>query len=276
VYPDHARSECAGGAQPLKIASFPALYGLDIVVALTDGRVAIPVDVSGRTRLMAVERGKDPVPLVNTPEETAAPVTALPGNRIAFAIGPEPRETIAIADASNGRITGRISPGKGIVQSLAASPDGGALYFTAGGSVWSIATAGGEASKICAGDWVVGNPSGGTLMVARKHSSEISLFEVPATGGSERTIALDRTSPLFNLFISPATIRGGQMLVSLNVADSWFNPMALLDLQSGRITRIAGDGVSDLHSAAWTHDDGFVASREGLVSTIWRFTPEGK
>lgn len=66
------------------------------------------------------------------------------------------------------------------------------------------------------------------------------------------------------------------MLVSLNVPDSWFNPLAQLDLQSGRITRLAGDGVSDLHSAAWTSDGGIVASREALVSTIWRFTPDDK
>ena len=263
--------------QPVKIASFPQLPWLDMVVALTDGRAVIPVEVSGRTRLMAVERGKDPVPLVNTPEETAEPMTAVAGNRIAFVIGPDPHETIAVADASNGRVSGRISPGKGIVQSLAASPDGGTLYFTAGGSVWSIPAGGGEPSKICAGDWVVVNPSGGTLVVARNESSQIRLFELPATGGPERAIPLDRASPLFGLFISPGTIRGdGQMLVSLTVADSWFNPMAQLDLRSGRITRLAGDGVSDLHSAAWTHDGGFVASREGLVSTIWRFTPEGK
>ena len=263
--------------QPVKSAAFPRLAAMDMVVVLADGRAVIPADVSGRTRLMAVERGKDPVPLINTPEETAAPMTAVAGNRIAFAIGPDPRETIAIADASNGRISNRISPGKGRLQSLTASPDGGTLYFTAGGSVWSIPSSGGEPSKICPGDWVVWNPSGGTLMVARGESSQIRLFEVPATGGSEKTIPLDRASPLFSLFVSPGTIRNdGQMLVPLNVVDSWFNPLALLDLKSGKITRLAGDGVSDLQSAAWTHDGGFVVIREALVSTIWRFTPESK
>lgn len=63
------------------------------------------------------------------------------------------------------------------------------------------------------------------------------------------------------------------MLVSLNVSDSWFNPLAALDLQAGRISHLAGDNVSDLHSAAWTSDGGIIASREYLVSTIWRFTP---
>jgi WD40 repeat protein len=190
-------------------------------------------------------------------------------------IGPEPHETIAIANASNGRISDRIFPGKGGIQSIAASPDGTTLYFTADDSVWSVASSGGQASKICAGEWVVWNPAQKTLIVARTESSQIYLFEVPAAGGSERAISFDHASPLCNVCISPGTIRSdGRMLVSLNVSDSWFNPLAVLDLQSGRITRLAGDNVSDLHSAAWTSDGGIIASRENLVSTIWRFTPQ--
>jgi hypothetical protein len=259
-----------------KMASFPKLTWPDMVVVLSDGRAVIPAEVSGGAHLMAVEREKDPVPLMNTPEETAAPMTAMPGNRIAFAIGPDPHETIAVADASNGRISARISPGKGTIQSVTASPDGGTLYFTAAGSVWAIASGGGEPSRICAGEWVVADPSG-TLIVGRNESSRINLFEVPIAGGPERTIPLDPASPLFGFFVSPGTIRGdGQMLVSLNVADSWFNPLAQLDLKSGRISRLAGDGVSDLHSGAWTRDGGIVASRTGLVSAIWKFTTDYK
>jgi len=263
--------------QAVKIASFPELSFLDMLVVLTDRRAVVPAQVSGITRLMAVERGKTPAPLINTPEVTAAPMTAMAGNRLAFMIGPELNETIAVADASNGRISARISPGKGFIQSLAASADGGTLYFTAGGSVWSIASGGGNATKICAGDWVVWNPSSSRLVVGRAESAQISLFDVPADGGPERPIPFDRTSPLFNLFLSPGAIRSdGQMLVPLNVTNSWFNPLAQLDLKTGRITRLAGDNASDLHSAAWTSDGGIVANRLGLVSTIWRFTPQSK
>jgi eukaryotic-like serine/threonine-protein kinase len=262
---------------PIKMGSFPKASWPDMVVVLTDGRGVIPAEVSGGARLMAVEHGKDPVSLVNTTEETAAPMTAMPGNRIAFAIGPGPHETIAVADASNGRINARISPGKGIIQSVAASPDGGTLYFTAAGSVWAIGAGGGEPRNICPGEWVVSNPVGATLIVGRNESSRVNLFEVPVAGGSERTIPLDPASPIFGFYLSPGTIRSdGQMLVSLNVADSWFNPLAQLDLKTGRITRLAGDGVSDLHSGAWTRDGGIVASRMGLVSAIWRFTPDDK
>jgi hypothetical protein len=271
-------TQALGQLVPTKVASFPELSLPYMAVVLTDGRAVLGAEVFGLTRLTAVERGKAPVLLVNTPEETAAPMAAMPADRIAFTIGPEPRETIAVADASNGRISERMSPGKGSVQSLATSPDGETLYFTAGGSVWSMASNGsGEATRICPGNWVVWNPSSGRLVVGRYESSQISLFDVPVAGGSERVIPFDRTSPLFSQFMSPGTIRSdGQMLMPLNVADSWFNPLALLNLQTGRVTRLAGDNASDLPSAAWTRDGGIVAIRLGLVSTIWKFTPETK
>ena len=113
--------------------------------------MCVDARVSGRMRLMVMAQGKNPEPLLKTQEESAAPMTAVAGNRIAFAVGPEPRETIAVADTATGRVSGRISPGKGVIQTLAASADGETLYFTASGSVWSVATAGGEPRRICPG-----------------------------------------------------------------------------------------------------------------------------
>ena len=257
------------GGQPVKLAHFPQATASQVVVALEDGRAVVGVNVSGRVRLMAAEAGKDPVQLVKTQEDTAGPMTAVAENRIAFAIGPEPRETIALADTLTGRIAGRISPGKGIVQSLAASGDGATLYFTAGGAVWSVPSAGGEPRRICAGDWVVAHPSG-TLVVARNEMSQIHLFEVPAAGGTERAIPLDPATRIYSM----GTIDdAGVMLVPLMGTDFWFNPLAVLDLKSGRSTRVAGDGASDLVSAAWTRDGRIVAIRQGLNARIWTFTP---
>ena len=101
------------------------------------------------------------------------------------------------------------------------------------------------------------------------------LFEVPAAGGAEREIPLDPRFPVYRL--TAGSFRGdNQMLVSLSMADLSFNPLGLLDLKSGRVTRLAGDGASDIDSAAWTRGGQIVYSRLGLVSTIWKFTPEGK
>ena len=273
--PMDVMSLAASGGQPQKLVGIPPSPGWGTVVTLPDGRAVANAGVSGRARLLAVGRGKDATPLINTLEETDAPMTEVAGNRIAFAIGPAPLQTIALADTSNGRIVGRISPGKGSIESLSASPDGQTLYFTAGGSVWSVASGGGDARRICAGDVVVAKPAGATLVVARAESSQKRLFEVPSAGGAEREIPLDPRFPVLRL--SAGSIRGDdQMLVSLEMADSWFNPLGLLDLKSGRVTRLAGDGVSDIGSAAWTRDGQIVYSRKGVVSTFWKFTPEGK
>ncbi len=77
--------------------------------------------------------------------------------------------------------------------------------------------------------------------------------------------------------LTPGAIRrDGRMPLSLNVGDSWLNPLAVLDMPSGKLTRLAGDNASDLHSAAWMADGRIAALRLGAVATIWKFHPEGK
>jgi eukaryotic-like serine/threonine-protein kinase len=73
---------------------------------------------------------------------------------IAFAIGQFPHDTIAIAETSNGQMSGRISPGKGAITSLAATPDGVTIYFAAGGTIWSVPADGGAARKVASGEEV--------------------------------------------------------------------------------------------------------------------------
>jgi hypothetical protein len=258
------------------LASFSQVPDLPMVATLPDGRAVTTVSVLGRARLMAVQKGKDPAPLVNTSEETSAPMTPAGPLRLAFMIGPGPRQTIALTDTSNGRITARISPEKGEITSLAASPDGGNLYFSAGGSVWWVNANGGAAIRIGAGDGVAADPLGKELVIARSESSHIALFRVPMGGGEEKPIPVDPAAPPFS-YISPGTVRGdGRMLLSLTVPDSWFNPLAILDMSNGRITRLAGDRASDLPSAAWLPDGGIVAIRLGMASTIWKFHADAR
>jgi hypothetical protein len=121
------------GTPITSLGRFPRAILSTMPVALPDGRDVVDAWVSGRMRLMVMAQGRSPEPLLRTQEESAAPMTAVGGNRIAFAIGPEPRETIAVADTATGRILGRISPAQGVIQTMAASADGETLYFTASG-----------------------------------------------------------------------------------------------------------------------------------------------
>ena len=136
--------------------------------------------------------------------------------------------------------------------------------------MWSVASEGGDPRRICAGDWVATHPSG-TLIVTRNEAARIQLFEVDAVRGTERAIPADSETRFYAL----GQVRSDSVMVApMMAADSWFNPLALVDLKSGRSTRLAGDGASDLVSAAWTPDGQIVALRQGLNATIWTFTPE--
>jgi len=269
-----------GGGSAEKIAAFPLGAAPDQVLLLPDGRSVAPASASGHVRLMAAEKGKDPLPLVNTPEETAAPMTLAGPREIAFVIGPAPHQTIALADTASGRVTRRIAPGKGVITGLSAPADGATLYFCAAGSVWAVASSGGQARMIAAGDYAVMEPSGRSLIVAREESSHIRLFHVPLDGAPEREIASDRSSPLYadhgGYFSSGSIDAQGRLLVGLNLLDSWFNPVAMLDTASGRVTQVPGDSLSDHHSAVWTPDGEILSSQVGLRATIWKFQAEGK
>ena len=53
-----------------RLATFPLVpENADIMTILPDGRAVVPVRASGQNRLMVVQKGEDPEPLVNTAEE---------------------------------------------------------------------------------------------------------------------------------------------------------------------------------------------------------------
>jgi WD40-like Beta Propeller Repeat len=227
---------------------------------------------------MVVQRGKDPAPLVNSAEETDAPVAACGPREIAFMIGPEPHETIAIAEPASGRMVRTIAPGKGPVDSLACSPDGKTLYFAARGVIWNIPSSGpstAEARKIRSGDGVVADPSGSRLIIKVQESAQLHRFSVPLDGGREHEIRLDNSVCVAPMaLLSPNALHAdGQLLTSLLLRDSWFNPPGVTDTLTGRTTRIPADNLSDYQSIGWTPDGRVIALKIGLRATLWKFQP---
>lgn len=253
------------------VARFPWVSDPDSIVVLPDGRVVMSVFYSGRTRLIAVERGKNPVPMVTTTEETSIPATLAGQREIAFLIGPEPRGTIAFADIETGRITRRIAPGKGEIVSLAASPDGATAYLAAGGAIWSIPSAGGAARKIRSGNRVVADRSGQALLISVLESPNMRLFRVPLNGAPASEIPADPSHSVTYQLLSPGSWNpDGRLLVSLH--DSWFSGPAVLDTSTGRIQPLPFDNGSDYGSLGWLPDGRIMALRVSLRSTLWRFT----
>jgi hypothetical protein len=226
---------------------------------------------------MAVEKGKDPVPLINTTEETSAPIALAGPRAIAFMIGPNPHETIAVADVASGSITRRIAPAKGTIDSLASSPDGGTLYFAARSTIWAIPAAGGQPRQICAGYSAAMDPKGRYLVVQRLERTRARLFHVPLDGGLEHEIPIDNSPPLDSFPLSPGAVGpDGRLAVSLMPPDSWFNPPAILDPATGHFTRLPADPLRDYHYPAWTPDGQMVAVSLGLRGALWKFIPEAR
>src|SRR5262245_50621866 len=142
------------GSVSLKMAAFPVGGVGDSIAVLPDGRVVTTIQASGKSRLVVLDTGKDPSPLIIRPDETSAPAAVVGARQIAFTIGTPHSPTNALAETTTGRITSRLSPGKGEIQSIAASPDGRTLYVGASQTIWSIPAEGGGAKAIRAGDSV--------------------------------------------------------------------------------------------------------------------------
>jgi hypothetical protein len=269
-----------GSTRPERIATFSVGGGSGELLLLPDGRAVAASVASGHARLVAVERGKDPVPLVNSQEPTEPPMTLAGPHQIAFIIGPAPHTTIAIADITTGRISRRIAPAKGDIVGLSASANGEMLYFCAGGSVWAVPSSGGEPRAVATGDYAVVDRSGDRLIVVRGASSHIRMFHVPIDGGPEREIPLDRSFPVYGAhagtFSSESIDAKGRLLVSLSPFDSWFNALGILDTNAGRIVRVPIDILSDHQSGVWTPDGGVLFTEVSMRATIWKFLPANK
>jgi hypothetical protein len=246
-----------------------------MLVELPDGRAVIAERIGGRTRLMAVENGKETIPLISTAEETSAPITVAGPHGIAFIIGTEPYQTLAVADTTSGRIKHRIPLNKGTIGSLASSLDGKTLYAAASGAIWAVSSTGGEPRMIRAGDSVAMDSSGRYLFICANETAKSRLFRVPLEGGAETEVNLDPSQPLMGTwFLSPNSLSAdGRLLFPLQPLDSWFSPIGLIDAATGRVTRLATDDVSDYHSMAWLPDGRILALRIGLRSTLWKFQP---
>ena len=244
-------------------------------VVLPDGRVVFEQVTAARSRLVVLESGKSPAPLLNTSEETYGPITSAGANEIAFLIGRGRRQAIAMAAISNGRIIRRIPFDKGEIGSLASSADGRTLYCAADGTIWSVSTTSGELRTIRAGNGVAVDPRGRYLLVQLIETPKSRLIRVPLNGGSEQEIQL--TGP-FHLtpypIASGAISTDGRLLAPLASPDSLFFPPGLIDLATGRMTRIPVDRPGDYRIMAWGPDGQVIAGSAALHATIWKFQPD--
>jgi len=119
-----------------------------------------------------------------------------------------------------------------------------------------------------------------SLIVLRGESSHIRMFRVPLDGAAEREIPFSNSIPLYGdhggFFSSGSIDAKGRLLIGLSPFDSWFNPLAILATDTGRITRVTGESLSDHHSGVWTPDGQILSAQVSMRATVWKFQPVEK
>lgn len=140
------------GGVPTRIAVSPTnipYYTRGGAVPLPDGRVLIPSVLAGTERLLVTAHGKEPLPFLETQEETTGPAAILSDQEIAFLIGSGAEREVAVASIRDGRIVRRLKGSRSAIQSLVASKDGETLFYVASGVVWALPAADGEPRGAC-------------------------------------------------------------------------------------------------------------------------------
>jgi len=263
----------ASGGHAEQFAEFPArVLNREDIAVLQDGRTVVSQHIGASTRLLALEPGKDPTPLIYTREPTGSPVAQDGPGHVVFLVGTPPE--IGVASVSNGQILRRIPFNHGEITALAATPDGGTIFCAAGGMVWAIPEAG-ESKELRPGDAIAVDPAGKFLLVEVGETPVIRLIRVPLDGSREQEIPRGETGRPASSLTPNAIARDGRILTPMG-GSTWNWPAGILDPSTGRYTRIPLDRDVDYHALAWAPEGHIVALASGAETTIWRFTPEVK
>jgi predicted Ser/Thr protein kinase len=263
----------ASGGHAEQFAEFPArVLNREDIAVLKDGRTVVSQRTGVSTRLLALEPGKDPTPLIYTREPTGSPVAEDGSGHVVFLVGAPPE--IGVASVSNGQILRRIPFNHGEITALATTHDGRTIFCVAGSMVWSIPEAG-EPKALRSGDAIAIDPGGKFLLVEVGETPVIRLIRVPLDGGREQEIPRGETGRPASALTPNAIGRDGRILTPMG-GSTWNWPAGILDPSTGRYTRIPLDRDLDYHALAWTPDGRIVALASGAETTLWKFTPEAK
>jgi len=245
-------------------------------VALQDGRVVFTSQVAGRRRLLIAGLGKDPVPLLETQEETSTPAAPVGGGQLAFVIGTSSNQAIGLASIANGRIIRRLERASGVISGIAAFPEGQTIYYTASRSVWSIPVEGGEPNRLGAGDSVTVDPVHHELIVRLDEKDGVRLVRMPLTGAPVRPIPLAGDVHLVSGAgqLNPTAVgKDGRILVQAAAGSMWAWPAGVLNPETGSVQILKFGYPADMPSPGWSPDGKVVAVAEAIRSSLWRFRP---
>ena len=271
------------GSQPSELLWFaPATGRLDRMpvpesagppLVLSDGRVLVTTHAGGWRVLVA--SGSEARPLIDTPAETNAPMVQMGADRVALVLGTTPKRKVVLASITTGQIVGTID---GIdaekIQQLAATPDGKTLFYVADNFVWAIATEGGPPRRVRRGDGVAIHPDGKYLVIKLDERERVRLVRMAWPSGAESPLRVNE-GPLriaFGDFTPNAIARDGRILVRVGSAASWYYPIAILNPETGALSRV-GSTFEDMLAGGWAPDGRVVTKTSAMHASLWRYRP---
>jgi dipeptidyl aminopeptidase/acylaminoacyl peptidase len=267
-------------SRALERLPMPATLTLEGAAALPlpDGRLLVGTRTLGRDRLVVMTPGRDPVPFIDTEDDTSAPMALLGTNTVLLFTGVRPKRQLGGASLSDGRIVTRFTKvdGNQNITALAGSPDGKAIFYVAGGGLWTVNSADDTPRRIRSGDGVAVTPDGRALIVMLNEAGGIRLVRHELAGGKEENI------PLAGLRLSPwplapnAAAPDGRLAVRVTLPDSWFWPAAIFDPRTGRTDLLPEAAAADMLMPGWDAQGRLVTIATFTRSTLWQFRPAVK
>jgi len=186
---------------------------------------------------------------------------------------------IGIATLREGRIVKRFAFDASSVDSIAATPDGNRLYFCDHGQVWWIATNGDEGAKpvaLTGGDSIAIDPAGKYLYIKRTVSGHRELARMSLDGGNPEVLAIPPEYVISDDELSPAAVDAeGRILFEVDLADSWYEHVAMLDPARKTFAVIPSGFDGDVWTPGWESDGRIAAIGARIDSTLWRYRPSG-
>lgn len=271
--------------RPMSLLQFDATSkAISETVVASDG-VLLPLD-SGSFLFDRFEGGKRHLKifradvgtrnLLESSEESSSPAARVGNDSIAFQLGREGAQHIAIATLREGRIFKRFSFDASSVESLAATPDGTKLYYCDHGQVWWIPTKDENArpALVTEGDSIAIDAAGKYLYLKRMQKGQRELVRMPLSGGHPEALTIPPEYTISDDELSPAAVdASGRMLFEVDSADSWYEHVAMIDTSRKTFAVIKTGFSGDLWMPGWQSDGRIVAVGARLDSSLWQYKP---
>jgi hypothetical protein len=102
----------------------------------------------------------------------------------------------------------------------------------------------------------------------------VRLARVPLSGGPAHDIPLQGDFQITYLPLGGNAVRkDGKILIGVQVAETWFLGLAIVDPATGKITRVPLNYKADVFTPGWASDGRILAFGEPTRARIWRFRP---